>query len=73
MNTKKLVAPIVITLILIIYLGSFVFGILMIPEHFMLKLLGIIIPIIFMGFSINALIDRIKELRSGEEDDISKY
>jgi hypothetical protein len=35
-------------------------------------LLGII-PAIFSGIMIYVLIERIKEIRSGEEDDLGKY
>jgi hypothetical protein len=38
-----------------------------------LKGIGLIIPICLMGVSIYVLLERIKEIRSGEEDDIGKY
>lgn len=73
MKAKKMVAPIVITLLLLIYIGFFVWvwSVTPIPEWG--KIVGLVIPIGFMGVSIFVLIERIKEIRSGEEDDLSKY
>jgi hypothetical protein len=37
------------------------------------KILGIGIPLVFVGVCVYVLVERIKEIRSGEEDDLSKY
>ena len=73
MKIKKMIAPIIITIILIIYLSFFiwVWGSILAP--FWLKMLGILIPLVLMGASVFVLIERINEIRSGEEDDLSKY
>jgi len=70
---KKIIAPIIITVLLIIYFSIFILGIISIPELLGLKLVLIIIPLALMGLSIFVLVERIREIRSGEEDDLSKY
>ncbi|MDR3275899.1 MAG: hypothetical protein LBT11_01610 [Treponema sp.] len=71
----KLIAPVIVTAALVLYcigmavtLLSFDFDI---PGGF--KLVLLLSPVIGIGFSLYVLIERIKEIRSGEEDDLSKY
>jgi len=71
---KKMVAPIIIIAIVALY--YIFFGIMInifdgIPLP--VKILGTIIPLAFIGVGIFVLYERIKEIRSGEEDDLSKY
>ncbi|MFO7887161.1 MAG: hypothetical protein R6U59_02500 [Eubacteriales bacterium] len=73
MKTKKMLAPIVITILLLIYMGFFVWVWSIIPVPIWFKMIGLIIPLGLIGVSIFVLIERIKEIRSGEEDDLSKY
>lgn len=73
MDYKKLVGPIIVTLVLLAYFIFFIVGAIQISEIPCFKIWGIGLPIIFIGYSIWALGDRIKEIRSGEEDDLSKY
>ena len=72
-HSKKLIAPIIITAILILYLAAFIVVSLLVPLPWYVKLLGIMIPLAFIGVGIFVLIERIKEIRSGEEDDLDKY
>lgn len=72
-HRKKMIAPIIITVIMILYYVIY-FGIcVLIPVPMVVKLLFGIAPLLFSGVSIYVLIERIKEIRSGEEDDLSKY
>lgn len=73
MKTKKIIAPIIITCILILYFIFWISGIINIPDTLGVKVIGIIVPLTFIGVSIFVLIERVKEIRSGEEDDLSKY
>ncbi|MCR2044851.1 hypothetical protein [Anaerosalibacter massiliensis] len=73
MKIKKMIAPLIITCMLIIYFSLFILGIINIPEPLWIKIVGVIIPLALIGVSIFVLIERIKEIRSGEEDDLSKY
>lgn len=73
MKSNKMVAPIIITVFLVIYLGLFFWGWSYIPGPFWVRILGIIVPLGLIGVSIFVLVERIREIRSGEEDDLSKY
>lgn len=70
---KKMIAPIIITIIILIVLISYGLIWLILPIPLVFK---IVIGIVFLGLcgvSIFVFIERIKEIRSGEEDDLSKY
>lgn len=69
---KKMITPIIITIILILYY-IFYFGVLIILCPGILKILFGILPLIFSIIMIKVCIERIKEIKKGEEDDISKY
>ncbi len=70
---SKMVAPIIITVILVLYyIGFFVICAFM-PMPVVLKLLFGLIPLLLAGVCIFVLMERIKEIRSGEEDDLSNY
>jgi len=73
MYMKKLVAPIVITLILLMYYGFILLNLIRIPESMGIRILWLIIPLALMGVSVFVLIERIREIRSGDEDDLGKY
>lgn len=73
MKIKKMMAPLIITCILLIYFGFFILGIISIPDALWIKIIGIVIPLALIGVSIFVLIERIKEIGSGEEDDLGKY
>ncbi len=71
-HRRKMIAPIVISVIMILYYVVY-FG-------FLLSLLGGIwkyvlgiIPLIFSAVTVKVCIERINEIKKGEEDDISKY
>ncbi len=73
-HRKKIIAPIVITaIILLYYVGFSIVCTFFIKLPILIKLLCSIIPLLFAGVCIYVLIERIKEIRSGEEDDLSKY
>ena len=72
-HRRKMIAPIIITVILVLYYVIY-FGIcVLIPIPLIAKLLFGIIPLLLSGVCIYVLVERIKEIRSGEEDDLSKY
>ena len=73
MKTKKIIAPLIITFILAIYFIFYILAIANIFDSLWIKIIGTIIPLTLMGVSIFVLIERIKEIESGEEDDLSKY
>ncbi|MDD5016704.1 MAG: hypothetical protein PHO15_01230 [Eubacteriales bacterium] len=72
-HTKKLIAPVVITAILVLYLCALVVTWAYIPVSLAVKIIGAVIALALIGVSLYVLIQRIKEIRSGEEDDLSQY
>jgi len=74
MHKKKMIAPIVITAIMVLYYIGFAWVCVVLDGiPLFVKLLGGIIPLLLGGVCIYVLLERIKEIRSGEEDDLSKY
>ena len=70
---KKYLAPVLITVFLIVYF-IFYFGIFIaLIKSMLFKILIGIIPVVFAGIRIFVLVERINEIRSGEEDDLGKY
>ena len=71
---KKMVAPVVITVVMVLYYVGIGILFLMVPEiPALMKILMVVIPLLLAGVMIGVLVSRIKEIRSGEEDDLSKY
>ncbi|MDO5541305.1 MAG: hypothetical protein Q4F83_14780 [Eubacteriales bacterium] len=71
---KKLIAPTIITVLLVLYFMGYALMIAAIDDiSLIVKLFGFLIPALLTGVSVSVLVERIKEVRSGEEDDLSKY
>ena len=71
-HRKKMLPPIVISVIIIFYYVVY-FGILITLLDGIWKYVLGIIPLIFSAVTLKVCIERIKEIKEGEEDDISKY
>ncbi len=73
-HKRKMVAPIVIICIVVIYYVSVAAVCLLIPYiPAAVKLFFTIVPLALAGVAVAVLWERMKEIRSGEEDDLSKY
>lgn len=70
---KKMIAPIVIAVIISLYYIGFAAACFLVPIPIACKLLFGIIPLVLTGVIIYVLIERIQEIRSGVEDDLSQY
>lgn len=71
---KKMIAPIIIvSIIAVYYIGIGVYFAYMAGVPMIAKILALIIPAALAGVAITVLVQRIKEIRKGEDDDISKY
>lgn len=71
---KKLIAPIVITALIVLYFIGFIVVIAtttLLPPGWIIA--GSVIPLCLAGVMIYVLAQRVKEIRSGEEDDLSQY
>lgn len=73
-HAAKLVAPCVVTAFIGGYYLFFGILVLCVPEiPGILKFLLAVIPAALLGVTIYVLVERIQEIRSGEEDDLGKY
>ncbi|HRX58716.1 MAG TPA: hypothetical protein P5075_08090 [Eubacteriales bacterium] len=73
LHRKKMIAPIVITCLLAAYMLAYFIVLLAVPMPAVAKVLIGAIPLALLGASVYVLLQRIKEIRSGEEDDLSQY
>ena len=71
-NKKKMIAPIIITVIMVLYYVVY-FGFLISLLNTVWKYAFGMIPLVFSAIMVKVCIERIKEIKKGEEDDISKY
>ena len=69
---KKMIAPIVITAILVLYCVLYFCVLFTLLDGIIKYALGII-PLILLVMTVMVCIERIKEIKKGEEDDLSKY
>lgn len=71
-HRRKIIAPIIVTILMILYYVIY-FGFLISLLNGIWKYLLGIIPLAFSILMIMVCVERIKEIRKGEEDDLSKY
>ena len=71
-HNKKLIAPIIVSSIMVLYYVVY-FGILMAVLDGIWKWFLGIIPLAFSAVMLKVCIERINEIKKGEEDDLSKY
>ena len=71
-HKKKMIAPIVVSVLTILYYIIY-FGVLISLLDGVFKYALGIIPILFSIVMVKVCIERIKEIKGGEEDDISEY
>ncbi len=71
-HKSKMIAPIIVAVIMVAYYAVY-FGVLIYLLGGVWKWLLGIIPIAFSLLMIAVCIERIKEIKGGEEDDIGKY
>ena len=71
-NKKKMVAPILVTVLMIAYYIIY-FGFLITLVNGIWKYALGIIPLVFSIVMIKVCIERIKEIKKGEENDLSQY
>lgn len=71
-DKKKIIAPIVITVIMVLYYVAYFGFIISLLDGLLKYALGII-PLVLSGVMVYVCIERINEIKKGEENDISKY
>lgn len=72
LHKKKMIAPIIISIIIITYYVLF-FGFILAVLEGIWKIVFAVIPLVLSLVVLMVCIERIKEIKKGEEDDISKY
>ena len=72
LHKKKMIAPIVVTIVLILYYIAYFGFLIALLEGIWKYVLGLI-PLAFSVIMIYVCIERIKEIKKGEEDDLSQY
>lgn len=70
---KKMVAPVIITVLLVLYFIGFAVVVFLLRPPLAACIIGAVIPLALAGVALGVCIQRIREIRSGEEDDLSKY
>ena len=70
---KKIIAPIIITTVFVLYFALYLGVLIWTIPQIWIKLLLALVPLAFAAVMIFACIQRIKEIRSGVEDDLGKY
>lgn len=74
---KKMIAPIVVAAIIIIIIASYIRVALFLAYitgiPLIVRIVIIAIPLILAAVMFGVLISRIKEIKGGEEDDLSQY
>ena len=69
---KKMIAPVLVTIFMIVYYIVY-FGFLITLLTGFWKYILAIIPLILSAVMVKVCIERINEIKKGEEDDLSKY
>ena len=72
---KKMIAPVVVALVLVGYyiFVAVLFLTVVNGVSIVVKTVMVVVPLIVVGFVVWALVERIIEIRSGEEDDLDNY
>ncbi len=71
-HKKKLIAPIIVTVIMVLYYIAYFSFLIALIDGIWKWLLGIV-PVAFIAVTLKVCIERINEIKKGEEDDLSKY
>ena len=71
-NNKKMVAPIVVTILMVLYYVVYFGFLITLVDVFWKYVLGVF-PLAFSAVMIKVCIERLKEIKKGEENDLSQY
>ena len=73
-HKKKMIAPAVITVLFVVYYLGIAVTFFMVPEiPVIIKIVFTVVPLGLAAVMVGVFISRIKEIKGGEEDDLSKY
>ncbi len=72
-HIKKLIAPVLITVLLIAILLVWLIGYMALLPGILPKIGVFVLLAALVGVSVFVLVERIREVKGGEEDDLSQY
>ena len=72
---KRLIAPVIITTCVVLFCAFITILVFFIADHVSLveKTVWLAVMIVIIGIHLYVLAERVKEIRSGEENDLGKY
>ena len=71
---KKMVAPVIVCILVVLYLAGLAFAVIMAADMPVLFRASLIVGLIALaGVMVGVAVSRMKEIRSGEEDDLGNY
>jgi len=72
-HARKMIAPIVVVICLVSYYVIMGFVYVMLPLPMVIKIIALIVSLIVSGVLVWVMVERIREIKGGEEDDLGKY
>ena len=72
-HRRKMIAPIAVTAIVILYFIALIAVLITLDPEIWISIIGAIVGLVMIAVCIYVLMERIKEIKSGEEDDLDKY
>jgi hypothetical protein len=72
-RVNKLIAPVIVTVAVALYVVGFAAAVFYFDPPVIVRIVFLAPPVIATGVMIYVLIERIKEINGGEEDDLGKY
>ena len=72
MSVKKMIAPIIVTLVMLLYYVAYFVFLVAVLDGIWKYALGVI-PLAFAAVTVGVCIERMKEIKEGEEDDLGQY
>ena len=74
MKNNRYIAPVIVTVVMVAYLGLYIWLSATRPDmSAAIRVIAVVLPVIFIAVMIKVLIDRIKEIRKGEDNDLGNY
>ena len=70
---RKMVAPLIITVCVLVYLAFYFLSLIDQVRAPVLKLLLAVVPVLLGAAMIGVCVQRIREIKGGEEDDLGQY
>jgi hypothetical protein len=71
---KGIAVPVLITVCIVLFCAFFAVGVLIADYlELWMRILGLVVVLTPAGIGVYVLAERIKEIQSGEEDDLGKY